>query len=86
MSDCFKCGLISLGIGMAAGIYVATNNKKLQNFVKETEAMIEEKFDVAKKGVSDLQDKYTKDNDDESFIEIEENFGKSSNKSNKKKK
>ena len=34
MSDCLKCSLISLGIGMAAGIYVATTNKKVQKFVE----------------------------------------------------
>lgn len=85
MSDCLKCSLISLGIGMAAGIYVATTNKKVQKFVKDTEEMIAEKFDMAKQGVSDLKEQYVSE-DQESERENDQTIKNSENKKNKKKK
>ena len=82
MSDCFKSSLISLGIGMAAGVYIATNNKKIQNFVKDTQSMIEEKFDSAKQGVSKIKEDYMPESEDKFNYEKQEN----SKKLNKKKK
>ena len=89
MSDCFKCSLISLGIGMAAGVYVATNNKKLQKFVKDTENMIEEKLCDAKNGINKLKEEYIKDEDafeEEGKAFMEEMTKTNSKKSNKSKK
>ena len=86
MSDCFKCSIISLGIGMAAGIYVATNNKKIQKFVKDTEALIVEKLDSVKQGTAKFKEEYMGD-DEENLEEVNDEIqNKKSNKLNKKKK
>ncbi len=85
MSDCLKCSLISLGIGMAAGIYVATTNKKVQKFVKDTQDIIVEKLDMAKQGVSDMKEKYMQESEDQEQKKEEISIN-SSNKNNKKKK
>ena len=87
MSDCFKCSMISLGIGMVAGVYIATNNKKIQKFVKDTQAMIEEKLDSSKQGASKSKEEYSPE--EGSFEEEQldmESYPKSSRKINKSKK
>ena len=81
MSDCLKSGLISLGIGMAAGAYIATNNKKIQNFVKDTQSMIEEKLDSFKQSSTKIKEDVLSDNN----MSFDENQKEDNKKLNKRK-
>lgn len=54
MNDCFKCCLISMGIGLGIGLYVGATNKKIQSETKKAKEMATEKLNTAKEKISEI--------------------------------
>ena len=85
MKECFKCCLISMGIGFVVGAMVAANNKKVSNAMKEAKMMAMEKLDEAKESIETVKEKITEKIEDVKDSQQEKDMDKDLKKSNQSK-